>query len=218
MSGLLVLPTVSSFTNQWYINTKDVLETLYFIAGIFMILTVVIAIRQLKMIQKDMNIREDRATAEKSLEVLNDFAKNVIPDINDYQARLSAEEANFTTNDKYLNREFNVNFNKFDKEALAEVDVRIELGVGKILNYLEAMSVSINYGIAKEEVVYDPLSEAFCSFIRSEYLVISLFRSQGVPYKHIVKLYKKWDKKKKLEDISKRERALEKLKEWVNKN
>lgn len=200
-----------------YSDTKNVLETVYFLAGILMLITIFIGLRQLSTLKKDIQSREIRESAAKSIEILHDFANNVIPKISEYKRTIKEEESHFATNDKYFNSNFTVSIDDLSKESLAEFKVKQNLGIVAILNYLEAISVSINHGIVNDDLVYDPMSEVFLRFVRNEYLVISISRGQGVPYRHLITLYNKWNKKKQLENINKTQALLDKLKAKISK-
>lgn len=190
-------------------NIKNIIELLYYIAGIGLFGTLIVAVVQLKVLKKDLHDRNKRAAVEKSLELLNFFASELVPLINKYINRVNTEIKNPKNVKHLMNDEFSLNIEEIaDKEILSEAIIRGTFGNMDILNHLEFFSVAMLNGVADEGIVFTPVGKLFCECVEREYITIAGLRSNGkAPFNNLVELYTKWHNKLELEKLE-----LEKLK------
>jgi len=197
-------------SDSWYLVTKDIFEILYFAAGIVMVLSVILTLVQLISAKRKLINQESRQNKEKSLEILNRFSTIIIPKMDEYNIRDTQE--NFPKVKDLFNKSFMVNVDKLSKEHLAIVRAKQLNGVLEILNHLEYVSLILNLELADEEIVYESISTVYCTFIRDEYLNLAVSRANDIPFSNVIKLFGKWDKKMRINKITKAQNDLEKLK------
>ena len=222
---LVTVPILNNFEIWFaptlYLITKDVLEILYFFSGIVLIFGLYIGYLQFKLastqaekqnlsmkeqlssIKDDIKIRNERLAVEKSMDYLELFANSLLPKINQYQslmegkAKISLDswnpkENNYTLESAYL-ESVEVSSRLVILQGLVD---RQNLNLPDIFNQLEFFSAGIYHGLAKEEIVFVPISHLFCEFINNEMLFLCTQRGIGNPYENTVKLFDKWTSKK----------------------
>ncbi|MEK4697923.1 hypothetical protein MKX31_28745 [Bacillus sp. FSL M8-0063] len=173
---------------------KPILEALYYLAGIGLLTTVIIALKQLQVVKQDMDIRNKRAAVEKSIEYLKWFSSEYIPKVNKVLGKITIA----ATIDK-LNP-MNDLFFPDDSHKTPEVQTLIseakKHGGLDILNDLEFFSTAVLNGLSDEKILYKPLAKSYCSIVAVLYPVICNYRATADPtngYSNIMKLYKIWN-------------------------
>ncbi|WP_143763758.1 hypothetical protein MKX34_11875 [Paenibacillus sp. FSL R5-0636] len=176
----------------WWIVLKDILGVLYSLSGIVLIIGVFVGIGQLKLLKKDLDIRNRRLAVETSLQYLNIYATEIIPEYEKYAREFKKEVPKPSTSDHLFDGSFNLSLDQFSKELLAESIIKQKLGLISIYNRYEFFATGILNKLTDEDLVFIPTGKDFCETIRNEHLVISLFRNLGTPYKNTIELYHKW--------------------------
>ncbi|KAA8782523.1 hypothetical protein EC604_01500 [Paenibacillus amylolyticus] len=180
---------------------KEIIETAYYISGIILVVGVAFGAKQLTLLKKDLNDRNRRAAAEKSIEYLAYFEKEIVSTVSEF-GKSFREEVATPADDRYLfNKDFRLTTDTLTKEIYAECIIKQRLQIVTVLNRLEFFSAVIESRITDEELLYVPTSKLFCEFISSNHVFISLLRDSGTPYKNLVSLYLKWSKRMEVEKL-----------------
>lgn len=204
---VIALPILSNL-NVWKFKTifniaKDIANFQYLISGSLLVLGLYLTLRQVELIKDDMKIRNNRASVEKSIDYLNIFANEIIPKINAYDAYLESKSDKkdiIVSNWNPSESNYHLDIFSLPKEErtviLLELKKRSEGDLLLILNNLEFFSAGIIHGLAKDDVVYDPIANSFIDFVSQEIVEISSQRHYGNPYENTIELYKNWKSRK----------------------
>lgn len=188
---------------------KEGLEIGYYFCGILLSLSIIIGVKQLKLLKKDMVDKNRRASVEKSIEVLAYFARKFIPAYDEYLRKFRAEIPKRKDTSYLINGEFNISIENLDKESRIEVIVQQDSGLIQLFNELEFFSLGILEGLAVDKLVYTPIAKEYCKMIEREHLLLSALRNKGAPYKNVVGLYMKWKDHLELEQMELQKTQLE---------
>ncbi|WP_369404926.1 DUF4760 domain-containing protein [Piscibacillus salipiscarius] len=157
-----------------------------------------------------MSIKNQRAAARKSTEMLYIFATVFLPSLNEYQKKIKGKIKQ--TDTVKFNGEFHVDIDNIEKDAIIEALTKEKNGLTDILNQLEYFSACLVHGVADEEMVFSPIATTFCDFIEREHLLISIHRSKSDSstnyYNNMLKLYKIWSHRIQESDIKKKQDSL----------
>lgn len=215
-----------------YILTRRGFELVYFTTSVFLLIGLFIGYQQLRITAKEHEKRFDRLSIEKGVYFLEQFASVTIPIIHNYK----------TSYEKLLKKSYSLSkdIKKYRKHAIDNIDdnltlnldqldpvvganilkdliIKQECGLINIFNQLESLSAIIIHNIAKEDIVYDPISNVFCKFINEEIIFLSIMRHLGTPYKNITELYTRWSEKKENEHNALKLKELERMIEEVKR-
>jgi hypothetical protein len=201
---------------------KNIVEFSYFIAGIIVCGGILISLKQfkiakeeIKLLTKDFEVRNQRASIEKSIEYLNLFATDFIPNVTEFSIALRAK------NIKYYKGKINKEFS-FDENCSLEVkyvkDNLIEChknGGINILNKFEYFSAALISGLADEDLAFNPLARLYCDYVEMLYIPLCYSRKDDTNgYSYIVKLYSIWKSRLERVDL---ERKKTKIDEEISK-
>ncbi|WP_129692307.1 DUF4760 domain-containing protein [Gottfriedia acidiceleris] len=176
-------------------NLKEIIQVLYNLSGIALVATVIIGIKQLKLLKTDLQVRNKRAAVEKSLEYLSFFSDDFLPYCAQYQNDLKEELPNPKSYNHLFDGNFYIEDRHIDKEMIAELIVKESKGIMNLINKLEFFSTAMLNGVSDEKIVFTPVAKVFCEFIEREHVYISVQRSSnGVPFENLIRLYKDWKK------------------------
>ncbi|OAB46556.1 DUF4760 domain-containing protein [Paenibacillus antarcticus] len=203
---------------NWWDATKEILDALYKLSGIVLVLGVFLGLVQLRMLKKDIDDRNQRSAAEKSMEYLAYFEKEIIPLTSEFFQKVSKEIENPADFKHLVNANFHISEDDLTKELYAELIVKQRFEILPILNRLEFFSAVIDCRITNEELLYVPLSRVFCNFVEREYIFISFLRLKGRgPFKNLVSLYIKWSKRIEVDKLNLQKLETEhKIKQYGN--
>ncbi|MEM5014121.1 hypothetical protein WKH57_25770 [Niallia taxi] len=180
--------------NKWISTVRPILEMLYFIVNIGLFATVIIGIKQLKLVKDDMKLQYQRAAKEKSIEYLNWFSKELIPQMNKIMSNTNDDD--LPKNTGTMNKEFLPNEYHDTKETQDYISKLIDLGASDVLNQLEFFSSALLNGLADEKICFKPMVKTYTSIVAMFYPVICQYRkSDQFYYLNIVELYDIWNKK-----------------------
>lgn len=192
LSNSLVLRRRSVLDYSWWIVFKDITGVLYSISGIALLIGLYVGIRQLSLLKRDLDIRNRRLAVETSLQYLNIYATEIIPECDKFTKAFKAEVPHPLDSDFLFDGSFKVTKEQLTKELVAETIIKQKLGLHNLFNRLEFLSTGILNKLTDEDVIFTPIGVHFCKFIRREHLLLSTYRTQGTPYKNIFDLYHKW--------------------------
>ncbi|MBP1993241.1 DUF4760 domain-containing protein [Paenibacillus eucommiae] len=201
---------------SWLTDIRPILETLSFLASICLAATIVIGLRQLKLLKEDMFIKNKRASVEKSIEFLNWFATDFLPKHDEYVNEVKKKEAPLYEGPRNENFVFDSNCNLSMEPIKDHLQKSIDSRGADLLNQLEYFSAALLSGLADEELAFNPLAHIYCSIIEGLYVVLCYYRDEEskTMFTNIVTLHKMWKdrlekmkmeiaKNKLIDDISK---------------
>jgi hypothetical protein len=172
-------------------NIKPSIEVLSFITNIFLFATVIIGIKQLRMVKDDNHTRNERAAKEKSIEYLKWFSSEYVLEINDFVQKLNASNISkykgpITSAFKYDDNLDNQNVNRY-------IRYTVNNDANELLNKLEYFSVGVVSGIADKKILERPLARPFVSFVILMYPTICWSRRHDdSTYSGLVELFNEW--------------------------
>ncbi|NOU54935.1 hypothetical protein HN020_09255 [Brevibacillus borstelensis] len=192
-------------------DIKEYLEVAYFISGIVMAGTIVIGIYQIRLLKRDLVIRNQRAAVEKSIEYLDWFASDFMPEYTAFQNQFNdiKKQLNENAKDKpkmqqllkRVTETLEIKDDDFAKKPdnlniLEDIRLKILLNTNAndLLNQLEYFAAAMMSGLADEELAYKPLSTMYCRVIEEFYLIICVSRGDKHSnlYTNVIGLYKMW--------------------------
>ena len=190
---------------------KEVLVVLYYLAGIGLFSGIVIALRQLKVMKDDIRIKNKRASVNKSIEYLNWFATEFIPESDEYYGKLIGKKINLYDKLKQYDFNYNEEVNQKSKTVMDSIKIKKECGAGNLNNQLEFFSAAMMSGLADEELAFNPLAEAFCEYVEINYDVYCDSRKGGRDrlFSHTIALYKMWHERLESIGLSKEKQKIE---------
>lgn len=206
----------------WFDNLKDILECLSYLATIGGLIVIAISI-----IEFNKNIKRDRKQDEQlliqnSIDVLRKFAEKIIPEIAEAESNLEDEIKN---QEKIALKQINSVLPKEapkleklpnDKQLKEQIlyNSKNHCRYGQIFNELEQIAVYMNYSMVKEDLVYIPIHKTYITFVHQNINYLNELRDEEAPYANVIKLYKKWIDKNKIENL---ERKRQKVEEEIKK-
>ncbi|MGE6579005.1 hypothetical protein ACQKFM_29290 [Paenibacillus xylanexedens] len=176
-----------------FADVKEYVEFAYYISGILLLIGVVIAIEQLKMVKKDMRDTNYRAAVEKSVEYLTYYAQKFIPAYTKYKEKLKEEMPERIDTKHLFDGNFNIELSSLDKEIVVELIIKQEAGLGQLFNEMEFFSIAILERLVIDDLMFTPVARSYCKIIEEEHVLLSVMRNKGTPFKNVVELYNKWN-------------------------
>jgi hypothetical protein len=205
---------------EWVSGTYNIirmgLELLYFISGVGLIVTVWIGLRQLKLLKKDIDTKNKRASVEKSIEYLNWFATDFIPQSNNFQDKANKEQIQFYKGPYNTEFVFDENCKKDSGYITNLITFSYKNDGVNMLNQLEYFSAALLSGLADEELAFNPLGLFYCDFIERLYPVICYNRQnlsededRSSMYSYNIRLYKIWNNRINKEKLERKRSKLD---------
>ncbi|KJB84846.1 hypothetical protein AZ66_28440 [Paenibacillus sp. E194] len=188
--------------SSWWFIIREGLDAVYKVSGIVLVLGVFLGLAQLRLLKKDIKDRNMRAAAEKSMEYLAYYQKEIISTASEYKNKVTEEIKEPAKFDHLINKDFILKGVHLEKELIADSIIKQRCGIIPILNRLEFFSAAVESRITDEELLYPPLSKIFCEFIEEEFIWIAVARTRGgAPYKNLISLYNKWSKRMEVDKL-----------------
>lgn len=193
---------------SWFGTFKEILEILYYAAGTGMIITLILGLKQLKVMKQDIEIRNKREAVEKSMFYLGEFSKNTIPKMNKIMSSITDEDIpNMTAS---MNEMFLPDETHKDEEVQSFIHKVNKAGALDILNQLEFFSAAIIHGLADEEVAYKPTVKTYTSMVAFLYPSICNYRANDLHgFTNIMELFKIWNGKLQKDNMQLAKQQLE---------
>jgi hypothetical protein len=170
---------------------RPYLEALYFLAGIGLFAGVLIGYRQLMVIRRDVQIRNQRAAMEKAIEASDCYFNKFIPLSGEFLDEKLAKKVSFL----YTGPIGDFSPESIPKELTEDTKKRFHLdSYLPAMNQLESLASYFVSGVADDSTGYQIIGRTFCSWVELNYDVIAYARRQRVnPYwANIVQLYQLW--------------------------
>jgi hypothetical protein len=187
---------------------RPILETLYFIVSILLFASVVIGIKQLKLVKNDMKYQYERAAKEKSIEYLNWFSKELLPKLNKCMKKI--EQSDLPNSLGKMNDKFLPDESHNDADVQAFIKKAKDNGILDILNQLEFFSSAIINGVADEKTCYKPMVKAYTYIVAIYYPVICDWRKNDINgFANLMELFLLWNKKLQKENMEFAKQQLE---------
>ncbi|RAW13715.1 hypothetical protein DC345_18170 [Paenibacillus taichungensis] len=183
-----------------YEDLKDYLEFAYYVSSILLLIGLIVAIRQLRLVKKDMKDRNHRAAVEKSVEHLTYYAQKFIPAYSKYREDLKKEVPKRIDTSDLFDGKFYHDIKTLDKRLVVELIIQQDCGISQLFNELEFFSIAVLEGLVVEEIMYSPVAKAYCQMIENEHVILSVMRSKGAPFKNVIELYRKWKDREEVEE------------------
>lgn len=190
---------------------KEVIEIGYYIAGMALFGGIVVAIKQLGVMKKDIKSKNERASVEKSIEYLNWFATQFIPKNDEVLRSLNFDIAMTFESIENKTFDFNSNF-KLNDKILASIAHKAESNVLDLANELEFFSAAMTSGLADEKLAFNPLATSFCRFVDRNYDIYCYLRndSKDMLFTHTKELYSIWKDRLANHELTKQKEEIEK--------
>lgn len=141
---------------------------------------------------------------ELTVQLLDKFAKEIIPTIN--------------THYRDVEKEFeSVDMRNVDLEKRKQIliNVKTKHCIVDIFNSLEHVSVYIKTGIANNELLYDPISNVVIKFVEENIEVYEELIKRS-PYKNLKYVLETWTNEKRLEQLTTQKRRIEEEEKAIN--
>jgi hypothetical protein len=196
---------------DFYNVIKEGIEIFYYLSSIGLLIGIIVGLKQLRLMKKDFEIKNQRASIEKSIEYLNLFATEFIPKVGDvtYDIRKRTEQLYKGPINPDFRFDDNCNENaSYIKELLK---ISMDCDAVTVLNRFEYFSAAFVSGLADEELAFNPLGRLYCDYIEQLYVVMCYLRKDGDQnsFGYTVKLYKIWKGRLEKAELEKKRSKLD---------
>lgn len=190
-------------------KVRSAFELLYFVSGVSLAISGIIALKQIIIAKNDICTRSTREAATLTATQCQLYGKDIIiqqNNINDEMKKLGILPFDKETAFSLDNDEIIQWLNKYGKELLQSSDKGIDAFIyGEIINLLnsfEGWSIYFINGICDEKIAYPPLSKTFCKGVKDFCPIIALLRKDdNMKYSNIIRLYDIWSKRRQKQQI-----------------
>lgn len=192
--------------SECFIFITSIFELLSSVAAVIGVIAIIITIMQYKHEKKQTDYAVEFKKKELAVELLDEFAKEIIPSINKLNNNVQVEFENHKQLD-------------ISSDKLAEITVRVKIenDIIDIFNSLEQISVYIKNDIVNTDILFDPISEIVCSFVKEHDDVFTrlLVRS---PFSNLTYVVERWSSEQQIQMIEQQEELLRSRKKAILKN
>jgi hypothetical protein len=190
-------------------DLRTYLELLYFASGIVVAVAVALGLQQIRLLKKDMRIRNERAAKERAIEYGRLYLTAFISSANKAYAAL--EKANLSTHDEPVG-DFSASPTRTPQQLERTAKRLVNPFLLDALNHLESIAASFVTGVADESTGFKICGRSFCGSVESYYDVIAACRNKknAVAYwNNIVALYGMWSPRLSQAELRKEKERLE---------
>lgn len=189
---------------DWFARFAPVLTGMAAITTVVSLVTVYVGvrgylttIRQFRAVDSRERRLDRRAQLKDSVALLKEFSEKIIPKIEAAEhlfplIRRGMEQDNLDIQGRtrlvVLDAHHVVTTNMGRMNEMA----KLLAGFGTVFNWLERVSIEINYGLVDEDVVYGPIHHVLVSFIDRNWSVFEQIRTSDNKFENLVNLYYKW--------------------------
>jgi hypothetical protein len=167
---------------------KPTFEVLSFATNIGLFATVIIGIKQLRLVKEDNKNRDERSAKEKSIEQLRWLNSEFIPKFNEFVEK--AKKADMPLYNGEINKDFTID--EYDKKTLDLIDFLLTNKAVDLLNNLEYFSLALISGIADKSILNGPIIQPYTLAVINFYPVICWVRtSDSKAFDEVIELF--WD-------------------------
>jgi hypothetical protein len=168
---------------------RSIAELLYFLSGVTLAVIATYGIQQIKLLKKDIKLRNERASKEKALE----FAERYELFVTLYNRFF--EESIARKLPSYSGPIGDFSMTSIPRELLHDAHERFKLDWLASVNKLELIAAALVSGVADEQLGFKIIGWSSCATIASIYDIICVARDideTNPGYQTIVDLYKLW--------------------------
>lgn len=170
---------------------KPTIEVLYFVAGIIVAITAILALKQIKIMKHTVEIQSKRDALTITSEQCVNYMTNIIRLQNEFNKSLKDNQIHFlegwhvqlNDNEISLQHDGNIDFSDFEKMNYATV-----------CNAMEAFATYFTSKVADENVAFNTLGTTYIH-TTEKYMPILLRVNEDGYFQNIVKLYLLWKKR-----------------------
>lgn len=189
-------------------SVRPYLEALYFVASITLVAGLGLTYRQLLLIKDDIQIKNQRAAAEKAIEACDRYFCSYVPMTTAHLDELMKNKIQWY---KGTIGDFSATSISGDgkKDALKRFTLMTWLPA---MNQLESIAAFFMSGVADEITGFRVIGRTFCSTVESNYDLIAFGRKEKACayWSNIVALYQLWRPRLQKEEIELARNELEK--------
>ena len=175
---------------------RNIAELMYFFSGVVLAILAIFGVRQVKLLKKDIRLRNERASKEKALEFVQHYETYV-----EFDAKFS-DECSSKRLPTYRGPIGDFTLTSIPKEFLPIAKKRFDGCWLDGMNRLELVAGAFVSGVADEALGFKMIGPSFCGTVASHYDLISLtrdadsanplFGSANPLFQTIVDLYNLW--------------------------
>ncbi len=186
---------------------KSLVENIYLISGPVIAILGFVAILQLKLTKKTLQITSKRQAAELATRQVDIYTNQIILQQNQIDEFKKTQgikkleiECKYFTQDELFTLMSNENISKRKDDFLKNVNLMTTM-----LNSMETFSLYFTKGVADEEIAYSAIGVTFCDSVKnySFELSASRYEAEENVYYNIIKLYDIWNSRLKSENLNK---------------
>ena len=192
-------------------NFRSVLEVMYFLGGISLAVTGIIALKQLTIAKTDIRIRSAREATTLTANQCQFYSKEIICLLNDIDKEINKlgislykeEVTTFSYSDESLQKWIVDNKEKMLSVQDAYDNHSLLATIMNALNYMETFVMSFINGVCDEKMAFVSLAVTYCNTVRNFAPIIALLhKDEELQYSNMIQLYEIWNnrlKKKKVQ-------------------
>jgi len=186
---------------------KSLVENIYLLSGPVIAILGFVAILQLKLTKKTLQITSKRQAAELATRQVEIYTNEIIiqqNQIDEFEKTNGIKridiDCKLFTQDELFNLMSNENISKRRDDFLKNVN-----SIVTMLNSMETFSLYFTKGIADEEIAYSAIGVTFCETVKhySFELSASRYEAEENVYYNIIKLYDIWNSRIQSENLNK---------------
>jgi len=186
---------------------RSVAELLYFLSGVALAAIAAYGIQQVKLLKKDIRIRNERASKEKALEFAEKYELFILLDERFHKA---CEDKNIPI--------YSGPIGDFSKDSVPEdlrknARNRYDMPWLESVNKLELIASAFVSGVADEQLGFEIIGWSFCATVANKYDILCICRGIAKThpvYQTIVDLYQLWAPRLSRTELLEARREIEK--------
>lgn len=179
---------------DWYLILFSLLELSSFIVTILGVIAILLAIHQFKREERRESENNKFIKKENSLKLLDEFSKNIIPNISHIEDKIITELKAISDDDLEELRKEPEMFNQI------VTTMKFEFEIVRVFNELERLATFVRYEMVDESILYTPISTVTLNFIQSHDDVFILI-CKSAPFENLKFLKDKWNSQKRKEEL-----------------
>lgn len=175
-----------------FINSiKPTLEILYFIAGIIVSITAILALKQIKIMKHTSDIQSKRDALTITSEQCVNYMTNIIKLQNEFYQSLKDKQIYF-----FEGWHVQLNDNKISLQHEGKIGFRNfkKMNFATVCNAMEAFATYFTSKVADESVAFNTLGTTYINATESLMPILLEVNKDGY-YKNVIKLYILWKKR-----------------------
>ncbi len=190
-----------------FINSiKPTIEILYFIAGIIVAITAILALKQIKIMKHSVEIQSKRDALTITSDQCVNYMTNIIKLQNEFNQSLKDKQIHFLEG---WNVKLNENEISLKHEGEIDYSNFKQMNYSTVCNAMEAFATYFVSQVADESVAFNTLGTTYINTVE-KYLPILLIVNKSGYFKNIVKLYLIWKKRNISIDLQEQQENIKK--------